>query len=95
VSKNRRISTMGAIVCLDIFGGSPYGIAAGSLFEANTICADGSGTEPCPESFAWRLGDTWPFSFDTVSSKLGAGDVGHELNVLKFGATSHQIVNRP
>jgi glucose/arabinose dehydrogenase len=70
---------MGATVRLDIDGGSSYGIPAGNPFEASTICAGASGADSCPEIFAWGLRNPGRFSFDTVNSKLWAGDVGQEL----------------
>ena len=80
---------MGAIVRLDVEGGSPYGIPAGNPFEANAVCTGGSGVDDCPEIFAWGLRNPWRFSFDTVTSKLWAGDVGQgnweEVDVITAG----------
>jgi len=67
---------MGAIVRIDVEGGSPYGIPAGNPFEANAVCTGGSGVEDCPEIYAWGLRNPWRFSFDTTTSKLWVGDVG-------------------
>jgi hypothetical protein len=55
---------MGAIVRLDVDGGSPYGISAGNPFEASPVCTGGSGMNPCPEIYAWGLTNPWRFSFD-------------------------------
>ncbi len=81
---------MGAIVRLDINGGSPYGIPAGNPFEANMLCTGGAGTEPCPEIYAWGLRNPWRFSFDSTSSKLWAADVGQgnweEVDVINAGS---------
>lgn len=80
---------MGAIVRLDVEGGSPYGIPAGNPFEANAVCTGGTGVDDCPEIFAWGLRNPWRFSFDTVTSKLWAGDVGQgdweEVDVITAG----------
>lgn len=80
---------MGAIVRLDVSGGSPYGIPAGNPFEANPLCNGGSGMDACPEIFAWGLRNPWRFSFDSVTSKLWAADVGQgsweEVNVITPG----------
>jgi len=80
---------MGAIVRLDVEGGSPYGIPAGNPFEANAVCTGGSGVDDCPEIYAWGLRNPWRFSFDTVTSKLWAGDVGQgdweEVDVITAG----------
>jgi len=80
---------MGAIVRLDVEGGSPYGIPAGNPFEANAVCTGGSGVEDCPEIYAWGLRNPWRFNFDAVTSKLWAGDVGQgdweEVDVVTAG----------
>ena len=80
---------MGAIVRLDIDGGSPYGIPAGNRFESNPVCTGGTGTSPCPEIYAWGLRNPWRFSFDRLTSKLWAGDVGQgeweEVDVITAG----------
>jgi glucose/arabinose dehydrogenase len=80
---------MGAIVRLDVEGGSPYGIPAGNPFEANAVCIGGTGVDDCPEIYAWGLRNPWRFSFDTVTSKLWVGDVGQsdweEIDVITAG----------
>ena len=80
---------MGAIVRLDVEGGSPYGIPAGNPFEANAVCTGGSGVDDCPEIYAWGLRNPWRFGFDTVTSKLWVGDVGQssweEVDVITAG----------
>lgn len=80
---------MGAIVRVDVHGGSPYGIPAGNEFESNPVCTGGSGVLPCPEIYAWGLRNPWRFSFDTVTSNLWVGDVGQdnweEIDVIERG----------
>jgi glucose/arabinose dehydrogenase len=80
---------MGAIVRLDVVGGSPYGIPAGNEFESNPVCDGGTGDLPCPEIYAWGLRNPWRFSFDIVTAKLWAGDVGQgnweEIDVIEPG----------
>jgi glucose/arabinose dehydrogenase len=80
---------LGAILRIDVRGGSPYGIPAGNAFESNPVCTGGSGTAPCPEIYAWGLRNPWRFSFDTVTSKLWVGDVGQanweEIDVIESG----------
>ena len=80
---------MGAILRLDIVGGSPYGIPAGNPFETEAICTGVARTESCPEIYAWGLRNPWRFSFDTVTSKLWVGDVGQgdweEVDVITAG----------
>lgn len=80
---------MGAIVRIDVAGGSPYGIPAGNPFETNSLCAGGAGASPCPEIFAWGLRNPWRISFDSTTSKLWVGDVGQgdweEVDVVQVG----------
>jgi len=82
-------TVMGAIVRVDVRGGSPYGIPAGNEFESNPVCTGGSGLLPCPEIYAWGLRNPWRFSFDFVTSKLWVGDVGQgsweEIDVIEAG----------
>ncbi|NQV85835.1 MAG: PQQ-dependent sugar dehydrogenase [Woeseiaceae bacterium] len=80
---------MGAVVRVDVMGGSPYAIPAGNPFEANVTCASGEGMMPCPEIYAWGLRNPWRFSFDRTSGKLWLGDVGQgaweEIDVITSG----------
>jgi len=80
---------MGAIVRLDVVGGSPYGIPPGNPFEANAVCTGGLGVDDCPEIYAWGLRNPWRFSFDATTSKLWVGDVGQgnweEVDVVTAG----------
>lgn len=81
---------MGAIIRIDVEGGSPYGIPAGNPFAANPVCSGITSMSPCPEIFAWGLRNPWRFSFDVVTSKLWLGDVGQgeweEIDVITAGA---------
>ena len=80
---------MGAILRVDVKGGSPYGIPPGNPFETNAVCTGGTGTASCPEIHAWGLRNPWRISFDTVTSKLWVGDVGQgnweEVDVIEPG----------
>ena len=80
---------MGAILRVDVKGGSPYGIPPGNAFETNAVCTGGTGTASCPEIYAWGLRNPWRISFDTVTSKLWVGDVGQgnweEIDVIEPG----------
>ena len=80
---------MGAILRIDVKGGSPYGIPPGNAFETNAVCTGGTGTASCPEIYAWGLRNPWRISFDTVTSKLWVGDVGQgnweEIDVIEPG----------
>ena len=67
---------LGAILRLDVDGGTPYAIPDTNPFRGNTECAGGSGTANCPEIFAWGFRNPWRFSFDRSTDALWAGDVG-------------------
>ncbi len=67
---------MGAIVRLDISGGSHYGIRTGNPFETNPVCAGGSGMSSCPEICAWGLRNPWRFSFDSSPRNCGPPMLG-------------------
>ncbi len=86
-----RNNLLGSIVRIDVDGGVPYAIPAGNSFPAtNAPCGvQGFGNAPCPEIFAWGLRNPWRFSFDSVTGKLWAGDVGQgeweEIDVIEAG----------
>ena len=79
----------GAIVRINVDGAPPYEIPAGNPFSANTTCPMGSGTDPCPEIYAWGLRNPWRFSFDFVTGRMWAGDVGQnaweEIDLIEVG----------
>ena len=83
-------NVMGAMVRIDVIGGSPYAIPPGNPFETNSVCPTGIGMSPCPEIFAWGLRNPWRFSFDRVTQRLWAGDVGQgsweEIDVVTAGS---------
>lgn len=78
-----------AIVRIDVDGNSPYEIPAGNPFDMNAACVQGVGAAPCPEIYAWGFRNPWRFSFDTVTGRLWAGDVGQasweEINLVEAG----------
>jgi glucose/arabinose dehydrogenase len=85
---NRRL--LGTMIRLDIDGGSPYAIPAGNPFEANPVCPLGaSGTQECPEIYAYGLRNPWRYSFDRQTGTLWLGDVGQneweEIDVITAG----------
>ena len=68
---------LGAMLRLDVDGGTPYAIPAGNPFAGNANCpANHSSASACPEIFAWGLRNPWRWSFDRDSGVLWAGDVG-------------------
>ncbi|MCG8370447.1 MAG: PQQ-dependent sugar dehydrogenase, partial [Proteobacteria bacterium] len=79
----------GSVVRIDVEGNLPYEIPAGNPNATNTVCTQGSGSAPCPEIFAWGLRNPWRLSFDEVTGKLWAGDVGQgdweEIDVIEAG----------
>ena len=79
----------GAIVRIDVDVAGDYDIPAGNPNAANARCVQGLGSAPCPEIFAWGLRNPWRFSFDPVTGKLWAGDVGQnaweEIDVIEVG----------
>jgi glucose/arabinose dehydrogenase len=75
---------LGAMLRIDVDGGSPYAIPVDNPFAANTTCAGG-----CPEIFAWGLRNPWRWSFDRVTGDLWVGDVGQsaweEVDIVVLG----------
>ena len=62
---------LGAILRLDVDGGTPYAIPPGNPFSGSGSCATG-----CPEIYAWGFRNPWRMSFDTATGDLWAADVG-------------------
>jgi glucose/arabinose dehydrogenase len=71
---------LGKILRIDVSGSTgsrPYRIPAGNPFAANPLCnMDGTGTQDCPEIFAWGFRNPWRWSFDSQTGQLWLGDVG-------------------
>jgi len=71
---------LGSFLRLDVDGVTPYAIpsgANGNPFAGNPKCpADHSGTQNCPEIYAWGVRNPWRWSFDSATGDLWAGDVG-------------------
>ena len=86
---------MGAIVRVEVHGGSLYGITARSPFESNAVCTGASGMWPCPEIYAGAC--EMPEVLDETGLQIVsvATDVNGELYVLHFGGIIHQIVGAP
>ena len=79
----------GSIVRIDVDNGSPFTIPPGNPFAGNALCTQGVGAASCPEIFAWGFRNPWRFSFDPVTGRLWAGDVGQgsweEIDVVAVG----------
>jgi glucose/arabinose dehydrogenase len=71
---------LGKILRIDVSGTTGarrYRIPADNPFAANPLCnLDGTGTQDCPEIFAWGFRNPWRWSFDSVGGQLWLGDVG-------------------
>jgi glucose/arabinose dehydrogenase len=80
---------LGAMLRIDVDGGTPYAIPADNPFAGNAPCVQGFGGAPCPEIFAWGLRNPWRWSFDRRTGRLWAGDVGQsdreEIDVVRLG----------
>jgi uncharacterized repeat protein (TIGR03806 family) len=75
---------LGDMLRLDVDHGTPYAIPSGSTgnpFAGNPTCpADyNTGTQDCPEIYAWGLRNPWRWSFDSLTGDLWVGDVGQNL----------------
>jgi len=68
---------LGKILRIDVNGAAPYAIPSSNPFAANASCGvNGSGTQNCPEIYAWGFRNPWRFSFDSSTADLWVGDVG-------------------
>ncbi|HEX5045784.1 MAG TPA: PQQ-dependent sugar dehydrogenase [Gammaproteobacteria bacterium] len=71
---------LGKMLRLDVSAaeaGRRYRIPGDNPFAGNPLCnRDGTGTQDCPEIFAWGLRNPWRWSFDREGGQLWLGDVG-------------------
>jgi uncharacterized repeat protein (TIGR03806 family) len=73
------LTALGKLLRIDVNGttGSvPYRIPAGNPYLSNPLCNGGSGTQSCPEIYAYGLRNPWRWSFDSGSGELWLADVG-------------------
>jgi glucose/arabinose dehydrogenase len=62
---------------IDIATAPFYRAPTDNPFAANPLCGtNGTGTQNCPEIFAWGFRNPWRWSFDRQSGQLWVGDVG-------------------
>jgi glucose/arabinose dehydrogenase len=66
---------LGSFLRIDVNVAPPqkYAIPPSNPFAGHGSCAGG-----CPEIYAWGVRNPWRWSFDSVTGKLWAGDVGQE-----------------
>lgn len=72
-------TVLGKILRIDIdgtTGAARYGIPPGNPFAGNPLCDTGTGTQNCPEIYAYGFRNPWRWSFDRASGELWVGDVG-------------------
>lgn len=70
---------LGKILRIDV--GAPdddYAIPADNPFAGNDLCTQGTGTDPCPEIYAYGFRNPWRWSFDRTTGDLWVGDVGQD-----------------
>lgn len=70
---------LGKVLRIDISGttgAARYRIPADNPYVGNALCSAGSGTQNCPEIYAYGFRNPWKFTFDRVSGELWLGDVG-------------------
>lgn len=88
---------LGTFIRIDVSGGGTgYSIPEDNPFEGNMLCTNGSGSEPCPEIFAWGLRNPFRWSFDRATGDLWAGDVGNllreEVSLIELGGNYGWVV---
>ena len=80
---------LGAMLRLDVDGGSPYAIPPGNPFAGNPLAVNGDcGMMPCPEIATIGVRNPWRFSFDRMTGDIYVGDVGQnameEVNAVSY-----------
>jgi uncharacterized repeat protein (TIGR03806 family) len=72
-------TTLGKMLRIDIDGSTgavPYRIPSGNPYAGNALCSMGTGTQNCPEIYAYGFRNPWRWSFDRGAGELWVGDVG-------------------
>jgi uncharacterized repeat protein (TIGR03806 family) len=68
---------LGKMLRIEVRGtGAGYAIPADNPFAQNARCATGSGSQACPEVWAFGFRNPWRWSFDRETGDLWVGDVG-------------------
>jgi uncharacterized repeat protein (TIGR03806 family) len=80
IGNGQNLTTMlGKMLRIDIGGSTgsvPYRIPSGNPHAGNALCSNGSGTQSCPEIYAYGLRNPWRWSFDRATGELWLADVG-------------------
>lgn len=73
---------LGKMLRIDVDDAAPgfnYAIPADNPFAGNALCGHGgTGTQNCPEIFAYGFRNPWRWSFDLDTGDLWVGDVGQD-----------------
>jgi glucose/arabinose dehydrogenase len=74
---------LGKLLRIDVnatSGGFNYAVPASNPHSANAFCgANGTGSQSCPEIYAYGFRNPWRWSFDRQSGELWLADVGQAL----------------
>jgi uncharacterized repeat protein (TIGR03806 family) len=74
---------LGKLLRIDVnatSGGFNYAVPASNPYSANAFCgANGTGSQSCPEIYAYGFRNPWRWSFDRQSGELWLADVGQAL----------------
>jgi uncharacterized repeat protein (TIGR03806 family) len=81
IGNGQRLTTLlGKMLRIDVANSSSaqtYSIPSGNPFAGNARCnADGTGTQSCPEIYAYGFRNPWRWSFDRETGELWLNDVG-------------------
>lgn len=79
----------GSIIRIDV-NADPYAVPADNpLNDGQNGCREGESSKDCPEIYAYGLRNPWRFSFDPLTQKLWAADLGleyyEEINLIEAG----------
>jgi uncharacterized repeat protein (TIGR03806 family) len=80
IGNGQNLATLlGKLLRIDVNGSTgnvPYRIPPANPYAGNALCNAGTGTQSCPEIYAFGLRNPWRWSFDRGSGELWVADVG-------------------
>ncbi len=80
IGNGQNLTTLlGKLLRIDVNGSTgnvPYRIPPANPYAGNALCNAGTGTQSCPEIYAYGLRNPWRWSFDRGSGELWVADVG-------------------